>query len=88
MKGTNHWLHDNLGVNANTMIVGADVTHSGKGADPGYPSMAGVVATVDNEYTQYFASTRWQSNNTEVSHIPQCEDPANHLNSTSKLQEI
>jgi len=49
-----------------TMIVGADVTHPGKG-DRSCPSLAGVVATCDQQAIHYLASARLQPNNTEVS---------------------
>lgn len=50
------------------MIVGADVTHAGKG-DKACPSMAGVVGTCDQQSIHYLASARLQPNNTEVSLI-------------------
>ncbi|TVY15724.1 Protein argonaute 1A [Lachnellula arida] len=46
------------------MIVGADVTHAGKG-DRSCPSLAGVVATCDQQVVHYLASARLQPNNTE-----------------------
>jgi hypothetical protein len=50
------------------MIVGADVTHSGKGGSAqGSPSLAGVVATCDDRAMHYLASARLQPSNTEVS---------------------
>lgn len=51
------------------MIVGADVSHTGKGRDATCPSMAGVVATCDQLCSKYFASARLQENNTEASGI-------------------
>lgn len=58
-----------LGVPHSTLIMGTDVTHSGKGADPGCPSLAAVVCGMagpkHTEHT-YLASARLQSNNTEV----------------------
>ncbi|TGO65639.1 hypothetical protein BELL_1003g00030 [Botrytis elliptica] len=70
--GTSHFLNDVAsqrifwaGAKANTMIVGADVSHAGKGTDATCPSMAGVVATCDQLCSQYFASARLQENNTE-----------------------
>ncbi|TVY43663.1 Protein argonaute [Lachnellula occidentalis] len=65
LSGTNHRLSArDLPVRPMTMIIGADVTHPGKG-DDGCPSMAGVVATCDDEAMHYLASARLQPNNTE-----------------------
>jgi eukaryotic translation initiation factor 2C len=50
----------------NTMIVGADVTHPGKGPNKSAPSMAGVVATCDSHSGHYLASARLQPTNSEV----------------------
>ncbi|ESZ93179.1 hypothetical protein SBOR_6458 [Sclerotinia borealis F-4128] len=47
------------------MIVGADVSHAGKGPDTGCPSMAGIVASFDNKFCHYAASSRIQANNEE-----------------------
>ncbi|KAF5873532.1 putative piwi-domain-containing protein [Botrytis fragariae] len=72
LGGVSHFLNDEAGqrifwagAKANTMIVGADVSHAGKGRDATCPSMAGVVATCDQQCSQYFASARLQENNTE-----------------------
>ncbi|KAI9646022.1 hypothetical protein NHQ30_005460 [Ciborinia camelliae] len=72
MRGTSHHLKDQAGkdilwagAKPNTMIVGADVSHAGKGSDATCPSMAGVVATYDQRCSQYLASARLQGNNTE-----------------------
>ncbi|TGO47378.1 hypothetical protein BCON_0280g00050 [Botryotinia convoluta] len=72
LGGVSHFLNDKAsqrifwaGAKANTMIVGADVSHAGKGRDTTCPSMAGVVATCDQQCSQYFASARLQENNTE-----------------------
>ncbi|KAF7881056.1 uncharacterized protein EAF02_006947 [Botrytis sinoallii] len=72
LGGTSHFISDEAsqrifwaGAKANTMIVGADVSHAGKGRDATCPSMAGVVATCDQLCSQYFASARLQENNTE-----------------------
>lgn len=48
------------------MIVGADVTHPGKGTDVTCPSIAGIVATHDPRYVQYLGSARLQTNKNEV----------------------
>ncbi|KAJ8063305.1 hypothetical protein OCU04_008535 [Sclerotinia nivalis] len=53
------------------MIMGADVTHP-KAGDDGCPSMAGVVATVDQQKIHYLASARLQDSNTE--YIANLED--------------
>ncbi|TVY33445.1 Protein argonaute [Lachnellula subtilissima] len=66
LGGTNHRLSvADLPVKPMTMIVGADVTHEGK-RDDGCPSLAGVVATCDEEPMYYLASDRLQRNNTEI----------------------
>ncbi|TGO08682.1 hypothetical protein BTUL_0196g00060 [Botrytis tulipae] len=72
LGGISHLLNDEAsqrifwaGAKANTMIVGADVSHAGKGRDATCPSMAGVVATCDQLCSKYFASARLQENNTE-----------------------
>ncbi|KAF7879476.1 hypothetical protein EAF04_000672 [Stromatinia cepivora] len=72
LGGTSHFLKTQAsesilwaGAKPNTMIVGADVSHAGKGKDPTCPSMAGVVATCDERCSQYLASARLQENNTE-----------------------
>ncbi|TGO18599.1 hypothetical protein BPAE_0378g00050 [Botrytis paeoniae] len=72
LGGVSHFLNDEAsqrifcaGAKANMMIVGADVSHAGKGRDATCPSMAGVVATCDQLCSQYFASARLQENNTE-----------------------
>ncbi|KAG7100225.1 hypothetical protein E1B28_002000 [Marasmius oreades] len=43
-----------------TMLVGIDVTHRGPGSKAGAPSIAAVVASVDDEFIQYPASLRIQ----------------------------
>ncbi|TVY82147.1 Protein argonaute-2, partial [Lachnellula suecica] len=67
LGGTNNKLRGGLSqLKGTTMIVGADVTHPGKGRiDASCPSMAGVVATCDSEAMHYLASARLQPNNTE-----------------------
>ncbi|KUJ21351.1 Piwi-domain-containing protein [Mollisia scopiformis] len=65
LGGVNHRLAGTSGVKLNTMLVGADVTHSGKGADPGCPSLAGVVSSCSSSIGKFVASARLQSNNTE-----------------------
>jgi len=56
------------GAKPQTMIVGADVTHPGKNSDH-CPSMAGIVATNDDESNHYLASARLQKGKQEVRHF-------------------
>ncbi|TGO08681.1 hypothetical protein BTUL_0196g00050 [Botrytis tulipae] len=51
--------------NDSLMIVGADVSHPGKGLDPECPSIAGVVPSFDFNFCHFAASARLQSNNEE-----------------------
>ncbi|KAE8443761.1 hypothetical protein EG329_001355 [Mollisiaceae sp. DMI_Dod_QoI] len=53
------------GVFPGTMVVGADVTHSGKASDSTIPSIAAVVATMDDHSGRYLGSARLQAHNTE-----------------------
>lgn len=55
--------------NDSLMIVGADVSHPGKGLDPECPSMAGIVASFGCNFCHFAASARLQANNEEVLHI-------------------
>ncbi|KAF7928120.1 uncharacterized protein EAE97_009918 [Botrytis byssoidea] len=64
LGGINHRI-SNLPLRDRTMIMGADVTHVGKGQDDACPSQAGVVATRDSNYVHYLASARLQPHNTE-----------------------
>jgi len=43
-----------------TMVVGIDVTHPGPGSRDGTPSIAAVVANVDDKFVQFPASLRIQ----------------------------
>lgn len=64
MQGTNHAIQSSIDMKQ-TLLSWARMSRTlGKVR---FPSMAGVVATVDNEYTQYFASACLQPNNTEAS---------------------
>lgn len=65
LGGINHKI-ENIPLKDRTMIMGADVTHVGKGQDDACPSQAGVVATRDSNYVHYLASARLQPHNTEV----------------------
>ncbi|TFY68777.1 hypothetical protein EVG20_g3426 [Dentipellis fragilis] len=48
-----------------TMMVGIDVTHPGPSSAAGTPSIAAVVASVDNEFVQFPASLRLQKSKQE-----------------------
>ncbi|KAF4634153.1 hypothetical protein G7Y89_g3969 [Cudoniella acicularis] len=71
LEGRYHRVQYGLGLgDGETIIVGADVTHGGKGLDQGCPSMAGVVACRGDKKSDYLASARIQSNNTEfIEHL-------------------
>ncbi|KAF9074291.1 Piwi domain-containing protein [Rhodocollybia butyracea] len=63
LGGINHKLDDNAMRwlrKKTTMMVGIDVTHRGPGSKAGTPSIAAVVASVDNDFVQYPASLRLQ----------------------------
>ena len=49
-----------------TMMVGIDVTHPGPGSREGTPSIAAVVASVDDSFVQFPASLRIQESKKEV----------------------
>lgn len=49
-----------------TMLVGIDVTHPGPGSVKGTPSIAAVVASIDNLFAQYPASMEIQETKKEV----------------------
>ena len=51
-----------------TMLVGIDVTHPGPSSVAGSPSIAGVVASVDQDFVQFPASLRLQKSKQEVSY--------------------
>lgn len=72
LGGTNQHIrtiHDEAMSNkyASTMIVGADVTHLGSGSVFGCPSIAGIVASMDDQFTRYSSSIRLQTSKQEVS---------------------
>ncbi|KAF2483953.1 Piwi domain-containing protein [Neohortaea acidophila] len=64
--GTNHALEEGAFADlrhnkvADTIVIGADVTHPGAGASPGTPSIAAVVGSVDNNFTHFPGSMRLQ----------------------------
>jgi hypothetical protein len=69
MGGANQTLSPaNLGIvrDGKTMIVGIDVTHPSPGSTPGAPSIAGVVASIDNVFAQWPASLRIQRGRKEM----------------------
>lgn len=49
------------------MMVGIDVTHPGPGSREGTPSIAAVVASVDDSFVQFPASLRIQESKKEAS---------------------
>ena len=69
LGGINHML-DNESMkwltSKKTMVVGMDVTHPGPSSVPGTPSIAAVVASVDDKFVQFPASMRLQKSKTEV----------------------
>jgi hypothetical protein len=48
------------------MLVGMDVTHPSPGSVKGTPSVAAVVATIDDNFAQFPASLRIQKTKKEV----------------------
>lgn len=66
LGGTNHEIVKGFGLLANTMIVGADVTHPGRASALSCPSIAGVVATISDAQQTYLASARLQEGMQEV----------------------
>ena len=52
-----------------TMMVGIDVTHPGPGSRDGTPSIAAVVASVDDSFVQFPASLRIQASKKEVGYF-------------------
>jgi eukaryotic translation initiation factor 2C len=69
LGGINHLLDNDSTkwlTSKKTMIVGMDVTHPGPTSVPGTPSIAAVVASVDDTFVQFPASMRIQKGKTEV----------------------
>jgi eukaryotic translation initiation factor 2C len=54
------------------MLVGIDVTHPGIGSKGGTPSIAAVVASVDDNFVQFPASLRIQSSKKEACFFSFC----------------
>ena len=79
MGGVNHRLVDPPGTPPTltllkdpkepTMLVGMDVTHPSPGTVKGTPSIAAVVATIDDNFAQFPASLRMQQTKKEVSSV-------------------
>lgn len=77
MGGVNHKLVDPPGTpptltwlrdpSQPTMLVGMDVTHPSPGSIKGTPSIAAVVATIDDHFAQFPASLKIQESKKEVS---------------------
>ncbi|OCH92760.1 Piwi-domain-containing protein, partial [Obba rivulosa] len=69
MGGVNHTLDQrNMGwlKQAPTMLVGMDVTHPGPGTVKGTPSIAAIVASIDQNFGQFPASMRIQESKKEM----------------------
>ncbi|KAJ7577907.1 argonaute-like protein [Mycena floridula] len=69
LGGINHQLDENAMkwlTKKKTMMVGIDVTHPGPGSRDGTPSIAAVVASVDDSFVQYPASLRVQKSKKEM----------------------
>ena len=65
-SGALSWLKD---TSQPTMLVGMDVTHPSPGSVRGTPSVAAVVATIDDNFAQFPASLRIQETKKEVSFL-------------------
>lgn len=69
LGGMNHLLEDQAMrwlTKRKTMMVGIDVTHPGPGSREGTPSIAAVVASVDDSFVQFPASMRIQQSKKEM----------------------
>ncbi len=69
LGGTNQGIYPpDLGflANGNTMIVGIDVTHPEHGSIQGTPSIAGIVASIDADFTQWPGNIRCQERRKEM----------------------
>ncbi|KAF9476154.1 QDE2 protein [Pholiota conissans] len=69
LGGNNHLLEDRAMrwlTKKKTMMVGIDVTHPGPGSRDGTPSIAAVVASVDDDFVQFPASIRIQETKKEM----------------------
>jgi hypothetical protein len=68
LGGVNHSIHpDKLKpLDAQTIVFGIDVTHPSPGSSEKAPSIAGIVASVDSNFSQYPASIRTQTGRQEM----------------------
>ncbi|KAH6866211.1 QDE2 protein [Coprinopsis sp. MPI-PUGE-AT-0042] len=69
LGGVNHLLEDRAMQwlrKKKTMMVGIDVTHPGPGSKDGSPSIAAVVASVDDNFVQFPASMRIQTSKQQM----------------------
>lgn len=68
LGGANHLIKlENLKpLDANTIVFGIDVTHPSPGSSKSSPSIAGIVASVDANFSQYPASIRTQKGREEM----------------------
>ncbi|KAG6848643.1 hypothetical protein H0H93_015297 [Arthromyces matolae] len=69
LGGNNHLLDESAMkwlTKKKTMMVGIDVTHPGPGSKEGTPSIAAVVASVDDDFVQFPASLRIQQSKKEM----------------------
>ena len=71
LGGVNHRLDANSTrwLQGKAMMVGIDVTHPGPRSMPGTPSIAGVVASVDQHFAQFPVSLRLQKSKQEVCRV-------------------
>ncbi|KAG6828038.1 hypothetical protein H0H87_003026, partial [Tephrocybe sp. NHM501043] len=69
LGGINHLLDENAMkwlTKKKTMMVGIDVTHPGPGSREGTPSIAALVASIDDSFVQFPASLRIQQSKQEM----------------------
>lgn len=65
--GANHFVKGDMSpADKSTMLMGIDVTHPSPGSAPGAPSIAGIVASVDVNFTQFPASIKIQESRKEM----------------------
>ncbi|KAF2737080.1 Piwi-domain-containing protein [Polyplosphaeria fusca] len=68
LGGVNHTLTPDLfkPLDAQTIVFGIDVTHPSPSSSDSSPSIAGIVASVDNSFSQFPASMRTQTGRVEM----------------------
>jgi len=100
LGGVNHTIDDRaLGwlKTASTMVVGMDVTHPSPTSISGTPSVAAVVANVDDTFAQFPVSLRVQEGKKEVGDLnllfethtqPPRDDPRPHRDDDRKIASI